>query len=60
MVTPVHLSHMYLACKEPTRRQRVSHAITYMASTVVGGAFTTLGAGSFLFGCQVPHPHTIL
>jgi len=51
----VHLGHMYKEAPEhmQTREERVKFALTYMGGTVLGGGFTTLGAGLILFLCTL-------
>merc|ERR1711871_1740780 len=55
----VHLCHIYAEAKSPpgepdkTRGERVEEALTVMGVTVLAGAVTTLGAGSFMFLCKM-------
>lgn len=44
----VHLSHAYLAAKPRDRHGRTRSMLMYMAVSVIGGAFSTLGASTFL------------
>ncbi len=47
----VHLAHMYEEGPLPDRDSRFRHAAVKMGVTVIGGAFTTFGAGAFMFAC---------
>uniref|UniRef100_A0A7S2QV85 SSD domain-containing protein n=1 Tax=Triparma pacifica TaxID=91992 RepID=A0A7S2QV85_9STRA len=52
----VHLAHMYMEGLEEgkvTRVDRFRYACRNMGSTVVAGAITTGGSGSFMFICQL-------
>ncbi len=52
----VHLAHMYMEGYEHGKNNRVDRFIyscTNMGSTVVAGAVTTGGSGSFMFLCQL-------
>lgn len=49
----VHLGHMYEESPHSSRRARTADAAAIMAPTVAAGAVTTLGAGAFMFGCQM-------
>ena len=53
----VHLGHMYTDAEKQLgvtdRKSKFEHAIREIGPTVVGGAITTAGAGSFLFLCQM-------
>lgn len=48
-----HLSHAYVHAQSPTRKERTAHAAKTMATTVLAGGITTLGAGLCMFGCQM-------
>ena len=51
----IHLGHMYVHSAHEMqfehRPERCRYAVETMAGTVLGGAITTCGAGSFMFGC---------
>merc|ERR1711968_263184 len=55
----VHLCHIYAEAKNApgmphmTRGERVEEAVTVMGVTVLAGAVTTLGAGMFMYFCQM-------
>mmetsp|Transcript_9031 Transcript_9031/g.10312 ORF Transcript_9031/g.10312 Transcript_9031/m.10312 type:complete len:358 (-) Transcript_9031:335-1408(-) len=53
----VHLGHMYTLAGETegytSRIDRFHYSILTMGPTVLAGGATTLGAGLFLFGCQI-------
>jgi predicted RND superfamily exporter protein len=49
----VHLGHVYCESKAMTRAARMTDAATDMGVTVMGGAVTTMGAGLFMYGCQM-------
>ena len=54
----VHQAHMYedaAHCEYhyQTREERFKHSATKMGSTVIAGAITTAGSGSFMFLCQL-------
>lgn len=49
----VHLGNSYLENTKKTRFLRCEEALLNMGISVVGGAITTIGAGMFLFGCQL-------
>ncbi|GMH73348.1 hypothetical protein TrST_g2399 [Triparma strigata] len=52
----VHLAHMYMEGLEDgkvTSKDRFVYACTHMGSTVVAGAVTTGGSGSFMAFCQL-------
>ena len=52
----VHLAHMYMEGYEAskvTKVDRFIYACTHMGSTVVAGAITTAGSGTFMFACQL-------
>jgi predicted RND superfamily exporter protein len=52
----VHLAHMYMEAFEKgkkSRIERVVYACENMGGTVVAGAVTTGGSGSFMFACQL-------
>ena len=53
----VHMAHMYMEAHEikklDTRLERVAYACENMGGTVVAGAVTTGGSGSFMFFCQL-------
>lgn len=49
----VHLGHMYEESSAITRAGRTQESAEKMGPTVLAGAITTLGAGAFMFGCQM-------
>ena len=52
----VHLAHIYMEGLEEgktTSVDRFKYSCTHMGSTVVAGAITTGGSGSFMFACQL-------
>mmetsp|Transcript_6051 Transcript_6051/g.11498 ORF Transcript_6051/g.11498 Transcript_6051/m.11498 type:complete len:998 (+) Transcript_6051:160-3153(+) len=52
----VHLAHMYMEGLEEGKKtsiERFKYSCTHMGSTVVAGAITTGGSGSFMFACQL-------
>jgi len=46
----VHLANAYIESEKKTRADRTEEMLTVMGVSVLGGGFTTLGAGLFLFG----------
>ena len=52
----VHLGHMFTEGEEAglhTRELKFKYASKKMVTTVIGGAITTIGAGVFMFACQM-------
>lgn len=49
----LHLAHQYMESEEHTREGKTKDALVIMGSTVLAGAVTTLGAGSFMWPAQV-------
>mmetsp|Transcript_16451 Transcript_16451/g.1473 ORF Transcript_16451/g.1473 Transcript_16451/m.1473 type:complete len:103 (+) Transcript_16451:1504-1812(+) len=46
----VHLANTYCESEKKDKYSRVEEMLTVMGVSVLGGGFTTLGAGLFLFG----------
>merc|ERR1712196_389766 len=44
---------MYIETNSVNRSERVTNALTTMGITVVAGAVTTLGSGSFMWACEM-------
>jgi len=49
----VHLGHAYRESWHASREGKTSDALTTMGITVVAGAVTTLGSGTFMWACQM-------
>mmetsp|Transcript_12945 Transcript_12945/g.30536 ORF Transcript_12945/g.30536 Transcript_12945/m.30536 type:complete len:695 (+) Transcript_12945:1702-3786(+) len=53
----IHMGHMYDHAGKhlgfEARHERARYAILKMSSTVLAGAITTAGSGSFMFACQI-------
>ena len=48
----VHLANAYLECPSGIRKQRISHALLTMGTSVTSGAITTIVAGMCLIGAN--------
>lgn len=46
----VHLANSYTESEEKTKEKKTKDMLTVMGVSVLGGGFTTLGAGLFVFG----------
>ena len=48
-----HLAHTYAESTAATRAEKTADALRIMGATVAAGGVTTLGAGIFMFPCQM-------